>query len=41
VGGIAEAAGMAGPSNDPLRPTGTAAHLSRLRIAGFKSFADP
>jgi len=39
--GNAEAAGMAGPSNDPLRPTGPAARLSRLRIAGFKSFADP
>jgi len=32
---------MARPSIDLPRPTGPAARLSRLRIAGFKSFADP
>ncbi len=32
---------MTTPSVDPPRLAGPAARLSRLRIAGFKSFADP
>jgi len=32
---------MTKPSVDPPRLAGPAARLSRLRIAGFKSFADP
>ncbi len=32
---------MTKPSVDPPRLAGPAAHLTHLRIAGFKSFADP
>ncbi len=39
--GNAEAGQVTKPSVDPPRPAGPAARLSRLRIAGFKSFADP
>jgi len=39
--GVAEAGQMTKPSVDPPRLAGPAARLSRLRIAGFKSFADP